>query len=192
MDIHLGTMVSRAKCGGSHDGSSPSTKGLLQIGQSISGFSNLLGTRSSSVHRTHQPPISLIAPPSKIRCGPFRTGDPQSATEPNSPSKNPCDTPFTSLGGASASLIKLSIIPSSTPSPLLYCRMRENASASVLKVADTSDGIGMACSLEVLVVSTCSRVEKKVERSGRRGVDSLVEGFGTLCSTWGGLVGVKS
>lgn len=47
--------------------------------------------------------------------------------------------------------------------------------------------MGTACSLDTLVVSTCSRVEKKVERSGRRGgrleERAAGEGAGTLCST---------
>lgn len=41
-------------------------------------------------------------------------------------------------------------------------------------------------------MSTCSRVEKKVERSGRRGgwEAVLVVGAGTLCSTGGRLAGL--
>lgn len=32
-------------------------------------------------------------------------------------------------------------------------------------------------------MSTCSNVEKKVDRSGRRGVGASLDGWGTLCST---------
>lgn len=53
--------------------------------------------------------------------------------------------------------------------------------------------MGVACSLDTLVVSTCSRVEKKVERSGRRGgreEGAEGDGVGTLCSTEGGKGGL--
>ena len=71
------------------------------------------------------------------------------------------------------------------PSPEWYWRIVANASARLRNVAETSPGKGRACSLEVLVVSTCSRVEKKVERSGRRGGWEVSLGLvsGTLCST---------
>lgn len=106
----------------------------------------------------------------------------------DSPSKNPWLTPFTSLGGDSASAISDSIIPSSGPPPDWSCRIVANACARVRKVAATSLGRGMACALLVSVVSTCSRVEKKVERSGRRGGcgGSLGLGVETLCSTFNG------
>ena len=51
-------------------------------------------------------------------------------------------------------------------------------------MAETSPGIGSACSFWVSEVSTWERMEKKVERSGRRGGVCVVEGaLGTLCST---------
>ncbi len=50
--------------------------------------------------------------------------------------------------------------------------------------------MGVAFSFETSLVSTCSRVEKKVERSGRRGgwEGEVVVGWGTLCSTVGGML----
>ena len=78
-------------------------------------------------------------------------------------------------------------MPSNGPSPLRSGLMLSNASASVLYAAETSPGIGTTLAFDTSLVSTCSRVEKNVERSGRRGglEGSVVEGLGTLCSTGG-------
>ena len=57
-------------------------------------------------------------------------------------------------------------------------------------MAETSPGRGSACSLSVSEVSTCERVAKKVDRSGRRGgcwSEVEVGWLGTLCSTVGGV-----
>ena len=61
--------------------------------------------------------------------------------------------------------------------------MVAKASARLRKVAETSVGMGRACSLLVSEVSTWERIEKKVERSGRRGGWGFEGGLGTLCST---------
>ena len=63
-------------------------------------------------------------------------------------------------------------------------RIVAKASARLRKVAETSPGMGNACSFSVSEVSTWERIEKKVERSGRRGGGWLVDwAVGTLCST---------
>ncbi len=63
------------------------------------------------------------------------------------------------------------------------CRIVAKASARLRKVAETSPGMGNACSFWVSEVSTWERIEKKVERSGRRGGGWFEGCLGTLCST---------
>ncbi len=88
----------------------------------------------------------------------------------SSPSRNSCPTPCTSLGGISASPINCCLICSKRSLPLSSSRLRmPNASASMRNGAATLTGVGTALLLETLDVSICSRAEKKVERSGRRG-----------------------
>ena len=99
------------------------------------------------------------------------------------PSKNASPTPCTSLGGLSASASRLSIsVSNKLPPP--SCLILRNASDKVMKRARMSPGMGVALLFCVVEVLTSSRLEKKVERSGRR-VCCWVEAsfLGILCST---------
>jgi len=133
----------------------PSRNGLLQMGQLSAGWRDFLGTRSSSAHGLGL--LSLIL-----------TDMPWGLT--SSPSRNSCPTPCTSLGGISASPINCCLICSKRSLPLSSSRLSmPNASASMRNGAATLTGVGTALLLETLEVSICSRAEKMVERSGRRG-----------------------
>lgn len=134
----------------------PSRNGFEQIGQLCSAFKLFFGTRSSC-------------------------------------SMNSSDTPCTSVGGCSALCIRLSTRVSSNS--LWVCsddaplppRIISKAFARFLKAAEMSRGKGRECAFcgwRSPDVSTRSRVEKKVLRSGRRRGCSGPS-LGTLCSTGG-------
>lgn len=97
-------------------------------------------------------------------------------------------TPSTSRGGLSAVCMRASIMESkSSPvPPSLSLRITPKASARVRNAAETSPGTGTACSrvrCDSGVISV--KVEKNVDRSGRRGRDSEdVEGSSLACSPW--------
>lgn len=108
-------------------------------------------------------------------------------------SMNSSGTPCTSVGGCSALCIKLSTSVSSKSLWLSSCEVPEppriisNAFAKFLKAAEMSRGRGrecVFCGCRSPDVSTRSRVEKKVLRSGRRRGCSGPS-LGTLCSTAG-------
>lgn len=137
---------------GSKEDQVPSRNGLPQIGHESACLRDFFGTRSSS--RYHQ-----------LTCSVALCEEPNRAI--HIPSRKPSLTPFTSLGGLSASASKLSInVSSKLPPP--SCLILRKASDRVMKTARISAGIGVALLFCVVEVLTSSRFEKKVERSGRR------------------------
>lgn len=166
------------------------------MGQESAFFRDFVGTRSSSgsvrivsyfeLHRLKVGDDFLIGGPLRLPMRAVRLCASRSSgvslVDLYSPSRKASLTPCTSLGGASASASKLSMRVSRIfPPP--SCLMLLKASESVMKIARISADIGVALGFWVSEVLTSSRLEKKVERSGRRVCWGACSFFGMLCST---------
>lgn len=131
----------------------PSKNGLPQMGQESVCLRDFFGTRSSSGCSQLTGSVVLCK------------GSNQAI---HIPSRKASLTPCTSLGGLSASASRL-WIKESSKAPPPSCLIVRKASDRVVKTARTSAGIGVALLFWVVEVLTSSRLEKKVERSGRTG-----------------------